>query len=116
MRLKASSLVWADFMLPKTKRNSFHIARLGALFKRLAASRSRTRPELAERAEPDPMDADPMAALLGGAGDETEDDEMEAAVDAGQEKALCRKRKKWICQGKRKAEEGSGPFRREVGC
>ena len=69
--LKASSEVWADFMLPKSKRSIVHHARLSALFKRLAADRSRTRPVVKGPAAKAKDEDDPMGHLLGVAVNDT---------------------------------------------
>ena len=72
--LKASSEVWVDFMLPKSKRSSVHHARLSALFKGLAADRSRTRPVVKDPVAKAKEEDDPMGQLLGVAVDDTGDE------------------------------------------
>ena len=83
--LKASSEVWVDFMLPKSKRSSVHRARLSALFKILAADRLRTRPVVMTKEE-----YDPMGELLGAAEDDTLDEELELAILQGSKRAMKR--------------------------
>ena len=73
--LKASSEVWVDFMLPKSKRSSVaHHARLSAWFKRLAADRSRTRLVVKGPVAKAKEEDDPMGHLLGVAADDTGDE------------------------------------------